>query len=254
MSTPTAPDMTAIVTGHHEGPMIGPTLRSLFDCVAAARAAGIEVEVLAFLDDADAATKEAFADAEELGCEIHEVAYGDHAQVRNHAVELARGAYIAFLDGDDLWTENWLVDAYRTCASDPGRVIAHPEVNWIFDNDSNLWFHIDQTDPAFDPAYLRVFNYWDVLCLAPRAAYVDHPRAKRRIDAGFAFDDWDWNLQTVGAGYQHRVVAETVHFKRRRTTSQLTVALGNRSLPPDRPLLTYAGMEEWERTHGPGTA
>jgi glycosyltransferase involved in cell wall biosynthesis len=247
-----SPAITTILTGHNEGPLIGLTFRSMLDAVAAAREAGIAVEMLVVLDKPDAATLEALSEAEQHGCRVEQVSFpaSDHAGVRNHAVELAQGEYVAFLDGDDLWTENWLVDAYAMCRTDPGRVIAHPEADWIFDNGSNLWFLLDQTDPAFDPAYLRVFNYWDVLCLAPRAAYLDHPREPRAIEAGFAYEDWHWNLKTLGAGYVHRVVPETIHFKRRRRTSQLTVAIGNRSLTPDHPLLTYRGMAAWEDDHG----
>lgn len=254
MSESTRPAITAILTGHAEGPLIGLTFRTMLDAVSTARADGLEVEMLVVLDKPDTATREALADAEDHGCRLIEVAMpgADHAGVRNRAVEEATGDYIAFLDGDDLWTENWLVDAYAVCESDPGSIIAHPEANWIFDKGSNLWFLLDQTDEAFDPAYLRFFNYWDVLCLAPRAAYLDHPRAPRAIEAGYAYEDWHWNLQTVAAGYVHRVVPETIHFKRRRASSQLTVAIGNRSLTPNHELLTYRGMAAWEAAHGSG--
>ncbi|MFT4084316.1 MAG: glycosyltransferase family A protein [Nocardioides sp.] len=252
MSEAPGPQITTILTGHAEGQLIGVTFRSMLDAVAAARATGLEVEMMVVLDKPDPATAEALAEAEEHGCRVLRVSFpaADHASVRNHAVEQARGEYVAFLDGDDLWTENWLVEAHAMCQTDPGRVIAHPEVDWIFDHGSNLWFLLDQTDPAFDPAYLRVFNYWDVLCLAPRAAYLEHPRQPRAIEAGYAYEDWHWNLQTVGAGYLHRVVPETIHFKRRRKASQLTVAISNRSLTPDHELLTYRGMAAWESRTG----
>ena len=63
----------------------------------------------------------------------------DQGKVRNHAVGLVSAGHVAFLDGDDLWSENWLVDAYRMCADDD-RVIGHPELNWFFENQQNLYF------------------------------------------------------------------------------------------------------------------
>lgn len=233
------PDITAIITAHGEGLMAGVSFHSLRDAVAVARDGGLDVEVLVVLDNPDRATREVFSDAEAHGSRVVEVSYADQGRVRNHAAELAKGRYIAFLDGDDLWSENWLTEAYAVCATDPGRIIAHPEVNWFFEQIGNLFFMVDQTDPEFDPAYLRFSNYWDALCLSPAAAHRDHPFSDRDIAAGFAYEDWHWNLETVAAGFQHRVVPDTLHFKRRRRWSQTLEASQNLSLPRPSAVLDY---------------
>ena len=240
-------DVTAIITAHNEGPLIGLSLRSLLDAVDFARQSGLEVEILAVLDNPDDSTRVAMADAAEHGCRVVEVAYGDHGLARNEAIRLSAGRYLAFLDGDDLWSENWVVDAFGVCETDPGRVIAHPAINWIFDNGSYCYFLPDQTDPAYDPAFLRVANSWDQLCMAPVEVHRAHPYHRRELDRGFAYLDWTWNLETIEAGLVHRTVPETLHFKRRRATSQFTQARANRSLPFPSAMHDYAWWAAHER-------
>lgn len=233
-------DITAILTAHAEGPMVGASLRSLDDAVRVACRAGIEVEILVTLDSPTPITAEIVREAaDRVGARVVEVDHRDQGQVRNDAVDLAAGRYLAFLDGDDLWSENWLADAYQLCESDPGRVIAHPAANWFFENDGHLWLLADQTDPGFELPFLRVFNYWDALCLAPATAYAEHRFSQRAIKDGYAFEDWHWNMETVVGGYLHRVVPETIHFKRRRTSSQTIEATANKSLTRPSEFLTY---------------
>lgn len=234
-------DLSAILTAHHEGPLAGVALRSLLCAVDRARGAGLDVEVLVVLDDPDDLTRDVLADGESRGWRVDTVSFGDQGLVRNHAVGLSHGAYVAFLDGDDLWSENWLLEAHALCETDPGRVIAHPEIDWFFGANNNVFFHVDQTDPEFDPHFLRVGNYWDALCLAPRRAYEDHPFAERAVAEGFAYEDWHWNFDTLDAGYLHRVAAGTVHFKRRRPDSQTMVASTSKTLTRLHRLQTWAG-------------
>lgn len=240
-------DITAILVAHAEGPMAGLSFRSLLDAVEAARAADLAVEVLVVLDNPDDLTVEAFSEAAGHGARVLETSYGDHGLVRNHVASEAAGDYMAFLDGDDLWSENWLVEAHRLCQTDPGRIIAHPEVNWFFGQASYRYFLPDQTDPEFNAlGFIRFANPWDAMCLAPTAAYRDHPHSKRSLDEGFAYDDWHFNMETLAAGLVHRVARGTLVFKRRRSGSQFTVASANRSLPRPTRVHDYGWLEEQE--------
>lgn len=231
--------ISAVMTAHREGALAGISLRSLLDAAAAAERAGIAVEVLVVLDSASDATREAVGEVVNRGHRMLEVSFKDQGMVRNHAVEHSSGEYVAFLDGDDLWSENWLVESYQFCLAEGPRTIAHPQLDWFFDTNNNLFFHADQADPAFNPHFLRAGNYWDALCMAPRAAYVEHPYSARDISRGFAYEDWHWNLETYAAGYIHRVVPETIHFKRRRPGSQTLIATGNASLTRGSRVLDY---------------
>jgi hypothetical protein len=239
-------DITAIITAHHEGTLVGLSLQSLIEAAEHAEAQGLRVERLAFMDRPNATTAALLASRDDLKLAAEEVDFGDQGKTRNAAAARARGRYVAFLDGDDLWSFNWLLEAYRLCETDP-RIIAHPEFNCFFEGSNNIFMKMDMTDEKFDIDYQRIANYWDALCLAPHEAHARIPYADRAIAAGYAFEDWQWNNETLEAGYVHRVVRDTVHFKRRRAGSQHSEAQRRGVLVRPTKVFGYAWTErEWE--------
>lgn len=232
--------LTTVITAHREGLLARRSLRSLLEAVTAARAAGLEIDTIVVLDRADDDTRAIFKNAAGGDWKVVETDFGDQGKARNRAVQVAGGDYIAFLDGDDLWSENWLVEGVGLCLQRPGRIIAHPEFNWFFGMNNNLFIHMDQEDAQFDIEALRFSNYWDALCIAPRRAHLDHPYGDRDLEGGFAFEDWQWNCETIEAGYVHRVAEGTIHFKRRREGSQTLHASRGKSLVRPTRLFSYS--------------
>lgn len=213
--TPT-PDVSAVLVAGDEGPRIGISLHSALDASAAARASSLRAEVLVVLARPSAATRAALAGAEALGARVLPVDLRDPGEVRNAAVAAAHGAYIAFLDGGALWSENWLVAAHAACAASPERVVAHPEVHWFYERGRELYFPPDQESADFDPAVLRHGNCWDGQPMAAAEIFraVPFPELGERAEPGQLA--WYWNLATVAAGCVHRVAPATANFARQR--------------------------------------
>ncbi len=211
-------DITAILLAHDEGPRIGISLHSLLDAVGAARNAGLAVEpAVVVLADASAATRLALDEVESRGVRLlREVDTADPGAARNTAVHAVTGEHIAFLDGGALWSENWLVAAHALCSTEPGRVIAHPEIHWFHEQGRELYFPPDQDDPGFDPAILRFGNCWDGQALAAAGVYQAVPFPELGAQAAPGQLDWEWSTATVAAGYRHRVAPATINFRRRR--------------------------------------
>lgn len=232
-------DLTCIITGHREGRLAVPSLRAFWAAIAAARAAGFTVEALMCLDRADALTLQMFEAYKQDAGAIDTYDEGDQGRVRNGAVARAKGKYCAFLDADDLWSATWLVEALSFLKDKPDTHIAHPEYNYFFEKQATIFTQIDQESAEFRLDLLRVANYWDALCLCPTAIYRAIPFCDRDIAAGYAYEDWLWNCETVAAGYIHKVVPKTVLFKRRQESSQTVKASVNKSLTRRHPLLAY---------------
>lgn len=234
-------DLTCVVTGHREGRIAAATLRSFNAAVEDAQAAGRSVQKLFYLDRPDEITRAVFEHFVSPEDELRVVDFGDQGRTRNAAIDRAEGRYTAFLDGDDLWSADWLVQALAFLQDAPETHIAHPAFNYFFEGQATIYQHIDQEDPAFRLALLRVANYWDALCVCPTAIHREIPFGARDIANGWAFEDWFWNCETIVAGKIHKIVPDTVLFKRRRKSSQTIAASQNRSMIRMNALLRYDG-------------
>ena len=223
-------DVTAIITAHGEGAIAGLSLRSMADAAALARANGATVDLLAMLDRPDAPTRRLFA---ETGVEIEVLAcdFGDQGAARNLATRHARGRFLAFLDGDDLWSENWLVAGLAEARRTDPPAIVHPEANWFFGGKNSLFLKTADDDPAFDAGFLRYGNYWDAMMIVPRDVMLAHPFLPRDLAAGYAYEDWSFAAETHAAGVSHRIAGGTIHFKRRRDGSQHSRSVASGALP-----------------------
>lgn len=229
----TSADLTLIVTAHDETLVCGPTMESADLAVESARAEGYTVETIIALDKATEATTEYFHQSDFDHWERRTMGEGDLGRVRNALLPQTAGRFIAFLDADDLFSENWLADGLGalTAAADRGeRVIVHPEVNIVFDGGKYLWQNVDQDSPLFTSHFLYVRNCYDSLCMAPREAHLECPYVTRDIPNGLSYQDWQFAIETMAKGWKHVVVPDTIIFKRRRDDSLVVESRNRRSI------------------------
>jgi hypothetical protein len=226
----TGADVSVVATVHDETIVCGPTMDAAEAAVAAARRAGHTVQTVIALDRPTEATTEYFAQPAFDHWERWEMDEGDLGRLRNRVVPRTEGRYIAFLDADDLFSENWLAEGVtllKRAEEEGDKVIAHPELNVIFDGGLALNQLVDQDSPLFTPHFLYVRNAYDSLCLTPREAHAEVSYVHRDIPSGLSYQDWQFAIETMARGWRHVVVRDTIIFKRRRDFS-LMVESGNR--------------------------
>jgi hypothetical protein len=227
-------DITATVIFHREGAFAVAALASFGDLVAVARAAGLVVETQAVLDRPDDATRHIVELHGRWIDTVKEVSFGDLGLSRNAGAGFARGRYLSFLDGDDLWGDQWFRAAFAAASAPAAPPIAiwHPEHLYVFstaDFDSkphegyrafrSLMRSSDT--PGFNPATLLFHNFWSANAFATRELHLRFPYRAVDREHGFGIEDWTWNLETLGAGIGHRVVPGTVHLIRKRGSRSL---------------------------------
>jgi Glycosyl transferase family 2 len=243
-------DLSLVVTAHNETLVSGPTMQAAELAVAAARERGFTVQTVIALDNATDATTAYFNQPAFDRWERWVRTEGDLGRVRNALVPLLDGRFIAFLDGDDLFSENWLADGVSTlvAAEERGeRVIAHPEVNMIFDGVRAVLHNIDSASELFTPYFLALRNCYDSLCLTPREAHLTVPYVHRDIPNGLSYQDWQFAVETLERGWRHVVVPDTIIFKRRRDFSLMVESKNRRSLTRSLPALAIDRIRDLAR-------
>lgn len=214
-------DITAVINGHAEGLLSQTSLKSLARSADAATAAGLRVELLAMLDNPNNLTREIFENfsitRSDLKVEI--VSHGDLGFSRNSAAQEANGKWIAFLDADDIWCEDWLLLAHAAAEADSRNIAWHPEVNAYFGVTPNILLHVDMEDPAFRVADLAHTNLWTSLCFTSRDFLRSVPYAGTDLKNNVGYEDWCWNIDVINSGGIHKIVPNTAHAVRTRSQS-----------------------------------
>lgn len=224
-------ELSIAVTAHSETVVAGPAMRSVEIAIGAAQAEGFQIERLIGLDTPSDDCRAFFSQPEYASWRLTEHNLRDQGRGRNALAEIATGRWIAFVDADDLVSENWFVIAASLLAKadqENRKIIVHPEINWVFDARQSVFTKPFQDDPFFIPHYFYVLNYYDALCIAPREAFKKIPYVFRKMSDGFAYEDWQWNIESMTAGWSHVVAKNTIIFKRRRDISQ-TIESGTRN-------------------------
>jgi glycosyltransferase involved in cell wall biosynthesis len=221
-------NITALVTLHREGCLAHPTLRSLHHCAEFARSRGYSSELLLVLDSPDAETRRvahAFA-AKHSHVVLCEVEVRDLSLARNAGVQAAHGEWLGTHDGDDLYSTNWLADCAARSEGESRSIILHPELTVVFGQTNWYFWQFDQTDVEhYRPHAMMRVNFWNACSFSRRRVYLENPYQVARVgEAGFGFEDWHWNCETIAAGGVHLVTPRTIRFERRKAVGSLNNA------------------------------
>lgn len=211
-------DIAAVVNLHDEGPSASSSLISAWRAVEAANSRGLSAQLVLVLDRPDEPTRAVGEEWTRRGALAIWCNEGDLGAARNAAANSTDAQWLAFLDADDLWSENWLscaAEATKDLPPQQGPVVLHPAVNIIFGDHHSLLHHQDSDDATFSWARFRLHNAWTALSFVRRLDLIDLPFPRNELADGFGFEDWSWNMAVLDHRGRHHVVPDTCHFIRR---------------------------------------
>ncbi len=222
-------NLSIIINLHNEGRLANATILSVIHADQYLKSNDeFTTEILLILDNPNSETVALAThfSKKHLNISSHICDKKDLGASRNFGVSIAKGEFISFIDGDDLFSEYWLLFAFQNANQHPSKdkVVWHPEVNVIFESDYHLYYHIDMEDPSFDIDYLNFYNYWTALSFAHKTVYEKFPYKRNKIKEGYGYEDWSFNITTIKAGLIHKIVPNTCHFVRRKEAQSLLQA------------------------------
>jgi len=201
-----------------------------------ARSSGILIETRALLDNPDQETLNIVARTGHWLDDIQQVNFNDLGLTRNAGLSMSKGDYLSFLDGDDLWSSNWLCHAYRDAKKDRSTVW-HPAMLYYFTEDdfdthstnqipyhttrSFFMRHVSSETDDFNQDSLFLNNLWTANVFAHRNLHERFPYEGVDRIKGLGIEDWSWNVKTVWSGIPHQTVDETLHMIRIKSHGSL---------------------------------
>jgi len=241
------PHVSGVVTFHNESIVAHRTLLGLERVRRHSEQQGINVELIAVLDNADSETIRIVSSCPVLrdSDQILVVENSDLGLSRNNGINAANGSFIGFFDGDDYYSANWLTQAVHTIRHKENEVAVHPEYQISFGK-----MHCIARPPDMD----QEKNYPLVTCLtthpwtscvfARKDTFLTYPYERTQVkNTGFGFEDWHWNLELVAAGIKHISALGTAHYYRRKPSSVLTEQVQNGAII--RPSRFFSPDAEW---------
>lgn len=222
MSQLTKYDVTVNITAHKETYYLFRTLKSILAMLELAKAEKITTIVQIHLDNADPVTEKIANDfaKENKDCVIYANHFGDASASRNFLIDKTSSKYILFVDGDDLFTENFICEAFKVAEQ-----FGHPCIVSAED--------IIKFGDAVDPYIFRVESTVDKpgikSALFEMNLYISQNLVTTEIFkackyepnmGNYGFEDWHWNTKAIYEGYEFLVAKDTVFFYRQKPHSR----------------------------------
>lgn len=228
-------DVTIIINLHREGRLASATLESVSRAVNSCKTKGVVCECVAILDRSDSETLDTIKSYGSY-FKIVQTDFGDLSKARNHAVSIAKGRYSTFIDGDDLWGEDWVWRTFGALSKiDADLVVAHPQLNMYFGRGVTpyFWVHPDMRFDSVSREDIFSGNRWTALSFASTKLYKRFPYHENEISRGFGYEDWLWHIETIYNGILHITVDKTIHFVRRKSVGSLLQQSNNNNILPN---------------------
>lgn len=208
-------DLEVVVFIHDEGHFLGGCITSVMRAVAYAESKGRSVALTAVLRAATPLTRAWVDQRLATGWRILDCPEATLSQARNAARLAAVGRLVAFVDGYDLWCEDWLDRAADAATREPA--IWHPEVLITFGNDfqSTSGYSVIFQPLRLDyPAELLSEQRFASGFVVPRDILSAHPWPDDDAERGWNAPDHWWNCDVAAAGHMHRALPEAFHYRR----------------------------------------
>jgi hypothetical protein len=237
--------LSAVINFHREGPIVNHSIASYLENVKRINDGKSEVIKIAILDNPDSITQKIVEQYKDHFDYFEIVSFGDFGKAKNYAFNLVDTDYIAYFDGDDLWSKDWLSSCMSTKVKD--NCVLHPEYVYyfnksdfsntsLFDKPSHgcssfFMKHIDSK--LIDKRKIYLNNIYTSNMFTSANILSKYPFLEKNVEKAHGVEDWAWNALTLYSNIHHSIVNDVVHLVRVKTSNSLGLENSvNGLLPP----------------------
>jgi len=205
-----APDISIVMTFHRVGRLADPSIKAALAAIDYAKQRNVSVELMFVLDRPDQETEQVCTEyvTDDIGMFV--VDFGSVALARNFGLDNAKGAFLAHFDSDDLFSENWLHDAFVQAKKTSTPSVFHPEIIVHFEGSQLLAKAIESDDLDYLKERMWEGTLWNAHAFANREIYKKHRFPQLEVESGFGYEDWHWTCETLTDGIKHVLVPDTM--------------------------------------------
>ena len=223
-------EVSVIITLHSEKILAYKTLRNIHEMVRKAQNKDIRCEILIGLDSADDQTSRV---ADEfihrnlaLKIKLYKFKVGDLAIHRNKLISNTSGKFVLIHDGDDFFTQNFIVNAVKQARSDDRLDKVYvPEILVNFDGMHYMSKFISSNSSLISKTFFFETNYYTSQYLIPAHLLKKYEYMPNKD--GYGYEDWLLNTTLLAHNVEFVTVTDTAFFYRRKKTNSLLSQLNN---------------------------
>lgn len=206
--------VSVILNCHQEGDLVLNALNSIKKNFNKLDSSLVQQELIIILDNSNYITS-SIVKSYDYRLEkviIIETNYGNLSQARNKAISVAHFNYITFLDGDDSWSSDWLLNCLTLSYEYPEESlgILHPEFRVRIFEDSSI-VDKQKVNQNFDNLLLANENLWTSSIFVSRHLLRNYNYEPLDFEKKIGFEDWNLNRLTAKDKVPHRIVKNTIH-------------------------------------------
>ncbi len=213
------PDLSVVIIATDDDLLgLNVALLSAIRAIEMAHAAGWSVEPVIF-HAAEAARTAAWVE-ERLPGDWRRIAGagGCLGAIYGQILSQTRGRFLACLEGRDAWCGNWLAEALPRAMAEPA--VWRPQLLAVYGpailQDMDFSFHL-QGEADTTPERLLAQDPFPSGFLTSRALLEAVPVPREDRSRGLGEVLWWWNCNIAGLGHAHRIVPDTLHYRRADT-------------------------------------
>lgn len=234
----TVKNLTVAITAHREGELILENLHSVINSIQhASQRVNFNYEILIGIDKGDELTKarvsEFINSHKKFNLKALNTSFGDVGKSRNNLCENSTFDFIAFLDGDDIWCDNWVYLVLKKFTIEQNYIL-HPELTLFADEDYFLIHkNLDSRSLKFKFYAQLLENYWTSSFACKKELVIKCPFETGSVEGDnlYAYEDWTFFTKTLFHKVHHVILKDTFHLHRKKKVSNTNLSVAMKKLP-----------------------